>query len=135
MSTPHASEVPFRSLTHGDAATGTGGGLFFYRSQENWAAQWRRLHHRRRPEPPLPQVDWATDMVALLVCGTRPTGGHHVAIESVAFDGTSIEVRGVERRPGPDAVTTQALTNPFHAVAFAAHDGAERLMLRIEYGN
>jgi hypothetical protein len=72
-------------------------------------------------------------MVALLVCGTRPTGGYQVMIESIAIDGPSIEVRAVEHRPGPDAVTSQALTNPFHAVAVAAHDNAERLVLRIEY--
>lgn len=72
-------------------------------------------------------------MVALLVCGTRPSGGYGVTIESIANDGTSIEVRAVEHRPGRGAVTPAVLTNPLHAVAMAAHDGAQRLVLRIEY--
>jgi hypothetical protein len=132
MSIQDAVEVPFRTLDHGNAADGVGGGLFFVRSEEVWAAKWGMLN-AWHAEPPLPAVDWATDMVALLVCGKRLSGGYGVTIESIANDGTSTEVRAVEHRPGRGAVTPAVLTNPFHAVAIAAHDGAECLVLRIEY--
>jgi len=132
MGTPEAVEIPFRDLAHGHSYE-TGGGLFFYRTQDSWAAQWRRMHHHRLPEPPLAGVDWAIDMVVLLVCGTRPSGGYQLTIESIAVDGTSIEVRAVERRPGRNAYAPAVITNPFHAVAVAAHDCTERLTLRIEY--
>jgi hypothetical protein len=132
MSIQDAVEVPFRTVDHGNAANDVDGGLFFLRSQEAWAAEWRTLN-AWHAEPPLPAVDWAPDMVALLVCGTRPSGGYGVTIESIANDGTSIEVRAVEHRPGRGAETPAVLTNPLHAVAIAAHDGAERLVLRIEY--
>jgi hypothetical protein len=134
-STQDDAEIQFRSLARGEANLNKGGGLFFCRNQQAWAAEWRMLHRQSRPEPPLPQVDWATDMVALLVSGIRTTGGYDLMIESIAIDDASIKVRAVESRPGRDAVTTQALTNPYHAVALGAHDGAERLTLRIEYDN
>jgi hypothetical protein len=135
MSTQATAGVPFRTLARGSGNRNSGGGLFFCRTQQTWAAKWRGLRYLQLPEPPLPQVDWAVDMVALLVCGTRPTGGYNLRIESIAVDGAWVEVRAVERRPGRGAITTQALTNPYHAVAVGAYDGAERLMLQIEYGN
>jgi hypothetical protein len=133
MSIQDAVEVPFRTLAHRNAAKDVGGGLSLLRSQGDWAGQWRVLNAFHGSEPPLPVVDWATDMVVLLVCGARPGSGYGVTVESIAIDGTSIEVRAVERRPGPDAVTLAVMTNPFHAVVIAAYDGAERLVLRIEY--
>ena len=99
MSTQDTVEIPFRTLARGSANPNSGGGLFFCRNQLTWAARWRGLHYLQVPEPPLPQVDWATDMVALLVCGTRPTGGYKLRIESIAIDDAWVEVRAVERRP------------------------------------
>jgi hypothetical protein len=126
-------EIAFRSLAHGSCSLDSGGGLFFCRTQQAWAAEWGVMQYLKQPEPPLPGVDWAAEMVVLLVCGRRPTLGYHVTIESIAVDGTSIEVRARERRPGPDADTLQALANPFHAVAIGARSGAERLVLQITY--
>ena len=74
-------------------------------------------------------------MVVLLVCGTRSSGGYDVTIESIVGDGGWVEVRAVEGRPGRGAVTPAVLTNPYHAVTVSAGDGAERLLLRIEYHN
>jgi hypothetical protein len=135
MSTQDVAEIPFRTLARGHGNTNSGGGLFFCRNQQTWAAKWRGLHYRQLPEPPLPHVDWAIEMVALLVCGTRPSGGHHLTIKSIGVHGAWVEVRAVERRPGRGAVTTAALTNPYHAVAIRGHDGAERLLLQIEYNH
>jgi protease stability complex PrcB-like protein len=135
MSTQHTAEIPFRTLASGHGSVNSGGGLYFCRSEQIWASKWVVLQGNRRPEPPLPDVDWATDMVVLLVCGTRSSGGYGVTIESIVGDGGWVEVRAVERRPGRGAFTTAALTNPYHAVTVGADDRAERLLLRIEYHN
>jgi hypothetical protein len=135
MSTQHNAEIPFRTLASGDGHVHSGGGLFFCRSEQIWASKWRVLHGNRRPEPSLPDVDWATEMVVLLVCGTRSSGGYDVTIESIVGDGGWVEVRAVEGRPGRGAYATAALTNPYHAVAIGADDGAERLLLSIDYHN
>jgi hypothetical protein len=63
-------------------------------------------------------------MVAAVFLGARPTGGYGVEITGTRRDGDTLVVEFVERRPGPDAIVTQALTAPYHIVTLPRHEGA-----------
>ena len=54
--------------------------------------------------------------LVIVALGEQPTGGYSVTIESIQLDGGELAVTGKASAPGPDAVTTQALTYPYSAV-------------------
>jgi hypothetical protein len=85
------------------------------RTPTEWAALWRQAHANRTP-PAAPSVDFAKEMVIAVFMGQRSTGGYSIAIENVAFGEKEIRVTVREQTPPPDAIVTQALTQPFHMV-------------------
>jgi len=82
-----------------------------------WAATWSEIHSTVRPEPALPNIDFAGSVVVVAAMGTKPTGGHTIEIEGVyrADDRLYVVVR--ETSPGSNCMTTQALTAPVVAVS------------------
>jgi hypothetical protein len=89
------------------------------RGQSEWAAVWDVLWGRDARKPPLPPVDFARETVLLAASGTRPTGGHSIAIPSVEDADGTLKVQVVERSPGRTCMTTQVITHPATAVAVA----------------
>jgi hypothetical protein len=124
--------LPFRTLdgsAHGEPEQD----VFVARTAEEWAALWRTLTSRCvSPRPPVPEVDWAAEMVLVVALGMRPTGGYDLRIEEVRGGPEGIEVYARESRPGSSCFVTQALTYPVHAVALPPRAGAVRLFLQVE---
>jgi hypothetical protein len=87
------------------------------------AADWGALWKQHAPGLPMPEVDFAREAVAGVFLGTRPTGGFGVEIVGAAQKTGSMLVQYRETRPGPDAITTQVITSPFHLVAVPRIDG------------
>jgi hypothetical protein len=86
------------------------------RTPAEWTAMWRESHSNQVPPPAAPRVDFDREMVLAVFMGERPTGGHAITIEDVAFGDKEIRVTVWEQSPPPDALTTQAFTQPFHIV-------------------
>jgi hypothetical protein len=102
------------------------------RSQEELNDVWARLY-RGLPQPPAPPaVDFTRDMALFAALGTRPSGGHAVAIPRAALDGGVLRVEVVETRPGAGCMTTQALTYPVALVRVARHAGRVEFVERVE---
>ena len=62
-------------------------------------------------------LDFGKYDLVIVALGEQPTGGYSVTIESIQLDGGELAVTGKASAPGPDAVTTQALTYPYSAVS------------------
>jgi hypothetical protein len=94
------------------------------RSQEEWTRVWATLVARQSPTPPLPEVDFGTEMLLVAAMGTRNTGGYTIDIPTaVTRDGTlTAKVR--EESPGPNCILTQAVTTPAVVVRALRHDGS-----------
>jgi hypothetical protein len=90
------------------------------RSQAEWDQLWARLTANQVPPPPAPKVNWGKEMVVALFMGERPTGGFGLAVRSVTYGEKEIVVAYEETAPPPDAITIQALTQPY-AVAVVKH--------------
>ena len=86
------------------------------RDQAAWEATWPRLH-RSGPPGAAPAVDFGRDMVVVVALGERPSGGFGVRVDALESDGAGALVRYTSTEPGPDCMTTQALTAPVEAVA------------------
>lgn len=92
-------------------------------SREAWAALWQQ----HGAQLPVPAVDFTRESIVAVFLGTRPSGGYGVDIVAVRT-GAAPVVEYRERRPGPDMMTTQALTFPFSIVAVPVLAGTPRFV-------
>jgi len=67
-------------------------------------------------------LDFGENDLVIVALGEQPTGGYSVTIESIQLAGGELAVTGKATAPGPDAVTTQALTYPYCAVSIPNTD-------------
>jgi hypothetical protein len=81
------------------------------RSEKAFAALWKE--HRMSQEEPAPRVDFQKYDVVALYAGEKMTGGYSITIDRIRRDKKSATVEATLLKPGPDAITTQALTQPF----------------------
>ena len=86
------------------------------RGQREWTDLWLRITAGAIPIQDPPAVDFSEHIVVVAAMGTRPTGGHSIAIERIVREGDDLIVEVVETEPGPMCIVTQALTSPVTAV-------------------
>lgn len=91
--------------------------LAVVRDKDEWGTLWREHGGLAFPSSAAPEVDFGTEMVIAVFLGARPTGGYTIAIDGVDETPDGLVVHATESVPPPDALTTQALTAPMHAVA------------------
>ena len=119
MTPAQAPEVRLVPVARGSSSGIAEAAQIVVRSNAEWAKLWKS-HGAAQP---VPAIDFARQMVAGVFLGTRPTGGYSVEIVGARREGPALVLEYVERTPPPDAVLTQALTEPFHIVRLDAHAG------------
>lgn len=85
------------------------------RDANAWAEFWSELGVGDRPA-----VDFTRDLVVAVAAGQRPTGGHEIAVDQVTQNGPVLTISVLETRPGPNCMTTAALTQPVDVVVVPA---------------
>jgi PrcB C-terminal len=81
------------------------------RDANGWAAFWSELGTGDRPA-----VDFTRDLVVAVAAGQQPSGGHEIAVENVSHSNGELRIEVVETSPGPNCMTTAALTQPVDVV-------------------
>ncbi len=81
------------------------------RDANTWAAFWAELGVGDRPA-----VDFTRDLVVAVAAGQRSSGGHEVAVDQVTQSNGQLTIEVVETSPGPNCITTSALTQPVDVV-------------------
>jgi hypothetical protein len=81
------------------------------RDANAWTEFWSELGVGDRPA-----VDFSQDLVIAVAAGQRPTGGHEIAVTQVNQSNGELRVELVETTPGPNCMTTSALTQPVDVV-------------------
>lgn len=92
------------------------------RTEGEWRALWTQLARRMGASPPLPPIDFTSDMVVFAAMGTRPSGGFGIEIVRAAPDGGAFEVVVTERSAGAGCASTLLLTAPTAAVRVPRSD-------------
>ena len=108
--------VPFSTVAKG-LSSGIGEPLqAVVRDPTEWSALWAR--HARVSGVPAspPPVSFAREMIVALFMGERATGGYTIEVVRVERGREGLVVRYRSRSPAPDAVVSQALTQPFHVI-------------------
>lgn len=83
---------------------------------EAFRSQWASLVGAGEP----PSVDFATEVVAILLAGERRTGGYRVTAESARVEGEELVVSAPIESPGARAIVTQVFTSPYVVVVVEA---------------
>ena len=82
------------------------------RDDAAWQAFWRTLYSGQSPAPPLPAVDFSSEMVVAAAMGTQPTSGYDIIVQSANESGDVVTIETRELRPGPKCATLTVLTSP-----------------------
>jgi hypothetical protein len=86
------------------------------RDPTRWAQAWAEVQATRMAPPP---VAFEGQMAIVACLGERRSGGHAIEIVSVAVADDALIVTVRTSSPAPGAITTQALTAPYHIVRVA----------------
>ena len=81
------------------------------RDANAWAAFWSELGVGDRPA-----VDFTRDLVVAVAGGQQSSGGYEVAVDRVTQNNGELTIEVVETSPGPNCMTTSALTQPVDVV-------------------
>lgn len=87
-------------------------GQFVIRNAEDLAALWQDIHSRRRPAPPLPEVDFDREMMVVVAAGQRRTGGYSIRIDRAWREGDATIVLVHEEAPAAGCIVPTAITSP-----------------------
>lgn len=107
-----ARSIPFETLGKGTNSRIEKPLQEVIKSPEKWQSLWRRI---QAPGDP-PNINFSESMVVLVAMGTQRTGGYSIQVSKVREEKGKIIVSYQAKKPGPGAITTQALTSPFHVV-------------------
>lgn len=82
------------------------------RDAGRWAAVWHQLHGRARPVPPLPEIDFARELVIAAAMGNQRSGGYGIRIDRAWRERgvTVVVVRRIE--PAAGCIWPTAITSP-----------------------
>lgn len=86
------------------------------RDAARWTEVWAAIQPTRMAAP---AVDFDGQMVVVACLGERRSGGHSIEIAEVAVGDDALTVTVRTHAPTAGAITTQALTQPYHAVRVA----------------
>jgi hypothetical protein len=102
------------------------------RDSAMWAALWATAFARQTTVPPLPAVNFATDMILVAALGARPSGGYDIAIEGLAPEAEGAVAFVTTRVPGDECYTTAAITEPVVMLRVSGVTGRVRFLEQTE---
>lgn len=101
------------------------------RDAESWRAQWDALNREMRPQPPLPTVDFAREMVVIAALGARGSGGWSIVVDSAVWRGGTTAIYLRRLAPGRGCFTTAAVSSPVDVVRVPRSDAPVRFVERL----
>lgn len=114
---PVETEIPIERLRSEAFSFSTFSGFheperLLMRDASAWSRAWLTIHDRMQPQPPLPDIDFAKDIVVLVALGDRPSTGYHVIVKRASRLGEGITVSIESSSPGPGCGGLTVLTQP-----------------------
>lgn len=80
-----------------------------------WAAEWARIWSRHDPVPPLPEVDFTREFVAVAASGVHASGGFQVVMSGAFIADGVLRIPVVEVVPAATCAVAAVNTSPVSA--------------------
>jgi len=119
---PSASDVPFSTIDTGAVSGVTSRDSFVIKDDGEWVGLWKRHTSNQFPGPPIPRVDFSSEMVVAVFAGERGSGGYQIQVDRINDLGNRLVVAVSESYPGSGPGSdshTMGMTHPFHIVRLA----------------
>ncbi|KAL3811883.1 hypothetical protein ACHAXA_005549 [Cyclostephanos tholiformis] len=123
------TSIPFETIDKGVNSAIEDPLTEVYRTGGDFAAFWARHTQNAWEPPPVPIVDFASQIVIAVFRGTKFSGGYGVEVVSVdqgESGSADLVVNFLTSDPSPDDMVSQALTQAYHIVN-VNHSGAGRV--------
>ena len=129
-----AADVAYRQVASGQSSAiqGQAPQLFKLQDPNEWRDFWTQHTEGLDPAPPLPAVDFVTDMVIAVVDQQQPSAGYSLEVKEIVEQDGRLEVYAIRGVPGAGCVNADVITQPFQIVALARSEAEPRLFLRVE---
>jgi hypothetical protein len=102
------------------------------RNRAAWVKVWHQLVGNKSHTPPVPAVDFESNVVIVAAMGTRSSGGFSIDIDDVHFVDGDARISVTERSPGEWCGVTLALTAPVAVVVVSRFPGRATFLERTE---
>jgi len=96
--------------------------------QSKWEQLWKQHVSVLVPQPPVPEIDFVGNVVAVIFAGEQKTGGYAVVIKSVTADGDDVDVNYRLTEPQANSFTLQVITQPYVMLRITKPKGAVKLI-------
>lgn len=115
-------KLEFTTVDQGCYSGITSAANYVIYDNETWTNIWNQhIQVMVYPLPP-PSVDFSKYTIVAVFMGRASTGGYAIHVYDVVDTGSSILVKVEKTQPGPRAIVTQALTQPYHIIQIAKTD-------------
>jgi uncharacterized membrane protein len=116
---------PITTIASGDGSGIVRPGRTIARDRMEWQALWAA---HAGPAAPVPDVDFAREMVVAAFAGERPSPGYAIEIADAREEGAALAIEIKEVPPPRGAVAAQVIVSPFHIVRMGRWNGEVRFV-------
>jgi hypothetical protein len=106
-----ASDVEIQRIGRWISSGIRGSRRLVIRDPATWSQFWSELGAGVQPK-----VDFSRNLIIAVASGERSSGGHDIAVQKVSRSGGELRIEVLETSPGPECVTTSALSQPVDVV-------------------
>jgi len=102
---------------------------FVVHDRMTWESTWNQLDRWLSPMPPLPAVDFSSEMVAVVALGAQPTSGYDLVLTNASESAGTVTVEATTRTSAPQCVILPVVTSPVDLARLPRRDGLVRFQL------
>ena len=93
------------------------------RDREALQAAWSQMNGYVNPGPPVPEIDFSSEMVILVASGSHTSSGYDVLLASASKTDDLVTVHALERSPAPNCGSLTVITSPVDVARMSRQDG------------
>jgi hypothetical protein len=97
--------------------------MLVIRDRGAWQAAWRQMNGDLTPGPPMPEIDFSSEMVILVASGSHTSSGYDVLLTSASKTDDLVTVHALERSPAPNCGSLTVITSPVDLARMSRQDG------------
>ena len=97
-------------------------------TQQDWEQLWKQHVSVLVPQPPVPEIDFETEVVVAIFAGEKKSGGYATVIKKVSAELNDVVVRYKLTDPQPNSFTIQVITQPYVMLKMDKPTGTVRLL-------
>lgn len=97
-------------------------------AKQDWEHIWKQHVSVLVPQPPVPEIDFETEVVVAIFAGEKKSGGYAIVIKKVSEELNDVVVRYKLTEPQPNSFTIQVITQPYVMLKMSKPQGTVRLL-------